>query len=500
MSDNLTSLKEEITRLKKIIQALMDKAEQDMNAPRTDFSVFQNTVILADQVRKRTQELEDALKTNEKIARDLQQAKKLVEQSEQYLRDISSALGEGIIVINEHSRIEFVNASACTLLGYQEEEIIGKKSHPLFHHSYPDNSPFPAEECKNLQVIRTQKPYVSEEDFFWRKDGSCFPVSLITTPIKLKGNIIGAITAFHDITQFVYERERLREMQAAIEQSPVSVVIIDRDKKIIYVNPQIIQLTGYSREELQGQKIDIFYKNVTSKSTLLNLWRTINSGTPWVGDLLYKRKDGSTFWQSWNIAPVFAVSGLIQHFVGVGEDITEKKKLQFLLQEISYIDGLTGVANRRRFDQFLDETWRRAFKRKKNIAIIMIDIDYFKRYNDYYGHLAGDEALKKVAKILKSTFVYANGLVARYGGEEFTCILPDVTLDVATTVAEKLRQAVLDLKIPHEDSGISPYVTISLGVAAMVPQSSLPNSLLSMADNALYHAKVSGRNCVQIGS
>lgn len=496
--DDEQTMRAEIERLNKIVSALIARAEQDMNAPRTDFGVFQDTVKLADKIRIRTQELEEALQANAKINRDLKQAKKQVEQSEQYLRDIASALGEGVLVINEEALIEFVNAAACSILGYSESEMLGRNCHQLLHYSYPDGRHYPIELCKNMTVIKTKQPYLSDEDYFWRKDGTCFPVGLITTPIILKEKMKGAVIAFHDITQSVNERNRLREMQTAIEQSPASVLIVDKNKNIVYVNPQIIKATGYTKEELQGQQTNIFHGELTSENALTDLWRTLLSGCPWQGDLLYSRKDGSSFWQSWNIAPVVDEHGIIQHFVGVGEDITEKKKLQSLLQEMSYQDGLTGIANRRRFDDFLNQEWYRALRNAKSLAIIMMDIDFFKRYNDSLGHLAGDDALKHVAQALKSRIHRTTDLLARYGGEEFACILPDTDMEGAKLLAETLRQAVSAIERPHPASEISPFVTISIGVACTIPIKGEPGSLLDLADKALYRAKILGRNRVEI--
>ncbi|MCW8397298.1 diguanylate cyclase [Legionella sp. PATHC038] len=494
---NTQELHAEIERLNKIIKALIDRAEQDMNTPRTDFGVFQNTIFLEDKVKKRTQELEEALQLNAKITRALQQAKKQVELSEQYLRDITSALGEGLVVINKDAAIEFINAAACSILGYQEAEVLGKNAHLLFHHSYHTHAPYPIEDCKNLEVIKTEKPYASDDDYFWRKDGTCFPVSIITTPIKLKESTKGIVIAFHDITQAIQERNRLREMQSAIEQSPVSVLIVDTERTIIYVNPQLIKLSGYKKEEFYGHTTDFIQNNLTPRKALTNLRKTIRSGASWNGELLFHRKDGSTFWQSWSFAPVFDNYGEIQHYVGVGEDITEKKKLQVLLQEMSYLDGLTGVANRRRFDDFLKHEWKRALRYAKSISLIMIDIDFFKRYNDSLGHLAGDDALKCVARALAETMNRGTDLLARYGGEEFTCILPDTPVAGAIQFADTLREAVYALKLPHPDSDVSRFVTISLGVAGCIPQNDDPTYLIRLADDALYRAKTLGRNRVE---
>lgn len=496
-NDEKQALLAQIERLNKIVKALTDRAEKEMNEPRSDYGVFEATIILEDKVRARTQELEVALQTNAKITRALQQAKRQIEHSEKHLRDITSALGEGLLVLNSDASIEFINAAACNILGYEESEVLGKNAHELFHYAYQDHSPYPIHLCNNMQVMQTEKPYSSEDDFFWRKNGTYFPISVITTPIMLPENQKGIVIAFHDITQSVQERNRLREMQTAIEQSPSSVLIVDTDRNIVYANSQVFKSTGYSKEELQNQKTNIFHGNLTPNDVYSDLWKTISSGNSWKGDLLYQRKDKSVFWQSWNIAPVIDQHGVIQHFVGVGEDITEKMKLQSLLQEMSYLDGLTGIANRRRFDDFFNYEWHRAFRNAKPLAIIMMDIDFFKHYNDSLGHLAGDDALKSVAHALKSKILRSTDLLARYGGEEFVCILPETDIAGAKLFAETLRQAVYALELPHPDSATSKFVTISIGVACCIPQTDEPNQLLEAADAALYRAKTLGRNRVE---
>lgn len=492
-SNNERKLKDEIVRLNKIIKALIDRAEQDNNATVSDFNIFHSTVMLEDKVRIRTKELEEALHKNEKITRALQRANNLIEESEQRLRDITSALGEGIVVVDRSGIIKFINLAACRTLGYKENEALGKNFHELFHHSYPDGTPYPSNLFGDLWGIKG-KHYINEDEYFWRKDGTGFFASVISTSIRLKGNTQGVVIAFHDITQLIQERNRLRELQTAIEQSPVSVLIVDKDKNIIYANPQLIKSTGYTKKQLKNQKSSIFHGPGTDDDVLKELWNTLLSKKSWSGELLYQRKDGSEFWQSWNVAPILDMHGSIQNFVGVGEDITQKKKFQALLEAMSYQDGLTSIANRRRFDEYFPIEWNRAKRNKKPLAVIMIDIDFFKRYNDSLGHLVGDESLKRIADVLKKNVHRAVDLVARYGGEEFVCVLPDTNIFGAKTVAEKFQNAIHNLKISHPDSDVSPYITVSMGIACCVPCQGDYNHLLNAADVALYQAKKNGRN------
>jgi diguanylate cyclase (GGDEF)-like protein len=169
-----------------------------------------------------------------------------------------------------------------------------------------------------------------------------------------------------------------------------------------------------------------------------------------------------------------------------------------LLQHVSATDGLTGVANRRQFDGILDVEWARASRSRSWMALIMLDIDFFKYYNDTYGHQAGDACLKTVASILIGNIHRPEDMVARYGGEEFAIVLPGTELDGASTVADRIRARVESVQIVHARSEVSEYVTLSVGVAAAIPRmGDSPATLIAAADKALYQAKQTGRNRVR---
>lgn len=168
------------------------------------------------------------------------------------------------------------------------------------------------------------------------------------------------------------------------------------------------------------------------------------------------------------------------------------------LQKLSSLDGLTGVPNRRRFDELLRQEWHRGMRHCSSLSLIMLDIDYFKKFNDTYGHQRGDECLKMVASSLDQAISRETDLVARYGGEEFAVILPETGMKGAEAVAENMRSCVEELAITHEASEIHKYVTISLGVASTVPEREFNiENLIFAADKALYKAKEEGRNRVR---
>ena len=179
----------------------------------------------------------------------------------------------------------------------------------------------------------------------------------------------------------------------------------------------------------------------------------------------------------------------------------ELKSQRDRLSRLTLIDGLTELANRRAFDERLEQEWRRALRTEVLLALIMIDIDFFKGYNDAYGHLAGDDCLRYVAQTLAASLKRAGDFVARYGGEEFIAILPGLNVKGMRAMAETMRESVAKLRIPHRSSTIAPYVTISIGAVSLMPAAgALSRSLVAACDQQLYLAKSHGRNRVSIES
>lgn len=175
----------------------------------------------------------------------------------------------------------------------------------------------------------------------------------------------------------------------------------------------------------------------------------------------------------------------------------ELKRYRDYLERISFLDGLTGIPNRRRLDEYLAYAYGFAVRESFPISMIMMDVDHFKLFNDHYGHQEGDACLIRIAQVFSGAFVRKTDFVARYGGEEFACILPNTPKEATLVMAEKLRLRVAALQIPHAASLTDSIVTISLGVATIYPEMlSDCKDLISTADEALYHAKQSGRNKV----
>jgi len=209
--------------------------------------------------------------------------------------------------------------------------------------------------------------------------------------------------------------------------------------------------------------------------------------------------------QAINVTPIECTNGIRLCLIQVN-DISLAVKRERLLREqaeslrgLAYLDGLTGIPNRRRMDEYLADEFKRAARSGAPLSIIMADIDYFKQYNDACGHQEGDFCLQRVASAIKSISRRPADLIARYGGEEFVIILPDTAIDGAVTLAEEIRMHIESLNILHKTSKVTGHVTLSLGVSGALPNTSASEkSLLIQADTALYQAKANGRNRVVV--
>lgn len=286
----------------------------------------------------------------------------------------------------------------------------------------------------------------------------------------------------------------------------------DAKGKIIHVNDRFCETSGYSRDELLGKNHNIINSGIHPPGFFKDMWQQISSGKNWHAEICNRAKNGELYWVDSTIVPLKNEGGEIVRYISVRIDITEHKHHELeikkankeleeanaKLQQLSRIDGLTNIANRRFFDETLQQELSRMHRNKTPLTLILCDIDFFKKYNDQYGHQKGDSCLQQVAQCIHSSFNRTGDLVARYGGEEFAIILPNVSQADAINLAEHLRLAIKNMQIAHESSEINNVVTLSIGVTTAIPgtDTSVANYILA-ADKALYQAKASGRDNTQ---
>jgi diguanylate cyclase (GGDEF)-like protein/PAS domain S-box-containing protein len=274
-----------------------------------------------------------------------------------------------------------------------------------------------------------------------------------------------------------------------------------------YIGPQIEELLGWEQNTWVGVQDWVERMHEEDRDRVVNFCVSQSqAGVDHEADYRALTKDGRFVWIRDVVHVVRKSNGEVDCLIGFMFDISERKQteqklveLQKELEHLSFKDGLTGLANRRKFDLSMEIEWRNAKRTGKPLSLIMVDIDYFKQYNDHYGHLQGDDCLKLVSKALAESASRARDFAARFGGEEFVLLLPESNTDAVAAVAERCREAVSKLQIPHAQSSIGEYLSISLGVGTIVPG---PHDQLldfiNKVDRRLYTAKQQGRNCIVI--
>lgn len=297
-----------------------------------------------------------------------------------------------------------------------------------------------------------------------------------------------------------------KKFQAIFEKAAIGIAIIDKNGNVILANPKLQGMLGYTEEELCSMNFGDF-SHPDDTVVNLDLTRELSEGKidQYTLEKRYFHKDGQIVWGKVTSSLFPGGTNESPYILGMVMDITARKLVEQelleanqKLEDLSNNDGLTGIANRRYFDHYLDKEWRRAARYSKTLSLILLDIDFFKDYNDTYGHLYGDKCLKNVADVLKKTVSRSTDLVARYGGEEFVIVLPETDLSGASVIAEKIRSSVETLQIPHKASKVNNFITVSVGVYTITPDSNFdPQHLIHGADMALYEAKHKGRNRVE---
>jgi len=306
--------------------------------------------------------------------------------------------------------------------------------------------------------------------------------------------------AFHEVEQRQKAEAKLRLSASVFDSTQEGIMVVAAaDGTIESVNNAFSQITGYSREETIGETPQMFWSDKQSATVHANLWKELSERGEWSGELWVCRKNEETFPLDLSISAIQDDEGVVTHYAAIFTDITERKKAEDLLRTLSSSDPLTQLANRRSLDDSLAAEWRRAQRSNSTISLVMIDIDYFKRYNDSYGHQQGDDCLIQVADLLRTSLHRPGDFAARYGGEEFILTLPNLTADEAARLMTTIQKKLAHLAIEHNDSPVCGQVTLSAGVAATVPSSEdKPERLIAQADRALYRAKQEGRNRVVV--
>ncbi len=375
-----------------------------------------------------------------------------------------------------------VNDAACDFYGYVKEEFLTKKIWEI--NMLP----------KDKVLIEMKRAIENKQ---WRfefkhklSSGEIRDVEAYSGQINIHGQIY-LYSIIHDITKRKETEEQLKKLSRAIEQSPNPVIITNLQGEIEYINPKFVQQTGYRWEEVKGKTPRILKSGEKSSEEYKELWDIILSGKDWQGLFHNRKKNGELFWEYAYISPIKDDNGNITHFVGIKEDVTERKKAEDMINYLAYHDSLTNLPNRIHYNELLTEAIEQTKHTNRMVAVMVLDLDGFKEVNDTYGHAVGDLVLKEVANRLRKN-VRENDTIARMGGDEFFSFIPDISQTTQVEIIAKKILQVIEQPILIKEKTVN--ITTSIGICLYPQNGDDIESLIQKADIAMYHVKKSGKN------
>ena len=442
------------------------------------------------------------------VGRDVQKrvdADRLRHQSEARYRFLADHSSDLILLVGSNGKRLYASPASHKLLGYEPDELIAMRLQEMIH---PDDAPniLPTLHAPPTETVLTYR--------IRRKDGVYVWVETTGRTVEVAEGENHRLVIVREIEQRMEAERRLRASETRYrllaDNSTDVIMALDRNLVRTYVSPSSAETFGYSPEELIGLPTGGFAHPEDAEGLRERLQTLFEGKTDTIVGLNRRQhRDGRWIWlETCYRAVRDAASGEISGFVASARDVTTRKLIEDKLAELNSRlhalagqDALTGLSNRRTFDEALFKEYNRAKQENCTVALLMIDVDQFKSFNDLYGHPAGDKCLRDIADAIVGTVRKPDDLAARYGGEEFAVVLSATDETKALTIAFHIQRAVLDLAIEHKacDLGI---VTISVGVAAVRPGSSAEDeeALLRAADKALYVAKNGGKNKVVLAS
>ncbi|MBZ0104441.1 MAG: PAS domain S-box protein [Sulfuricella denitrificans] len=416
-------------------------------------------------------------------------------QAEAELRKLSLAVEQSassIVITNREGLIEYANPYLFTLSGYTREEVIGHN--PRLWQS----GQTPIETYQKMWQTLLDGKVWRGELLNRKKNGELIWEEATFSPVKNeKGEITHFVAVKQDITQRKEAEEKLRLWQRALESSVNAITITDATQAnfpYVYVNPAFERITGYSAEEALGKNGRFLQNQDIDQPELEHIRRAVREQRDGKALLRNYRKDGSLFWNELYISPVRNDGGKVTHYIGIQNDVTERKQYEEQLAYQSAHDTLTRLPNRNLAQDRLTQGIIFARRTSRQLAMLLIDIDNFKLINDSLGHNIGDQLLKIVAHRIEEC-VRGGDTVARLGGDDFAVILTDVSQeDDISRVTNKILAAIAE---PAVVESHSLTVTCSIGVSLFPRDGEDAATLLKNADAAMYRAKEQGRNSVQ---
>lgn len=433
------------------------------------------------------------------------QAELSLQESQLLYRSLAEILPHALYRIDRQGRLTFANPAYLKLLDTTLEACLGQTAFDLFP------AELAARYVADDEQVMTTGEILDQINTYPLANGQGLGyVQICKSPVyDAEGNITGMQGVFWDITDLKQTETALASqkqfLQNVIDSVPSTIVVKDRDHRIQIANQASAALHGITPADMLGQRDIDINPNISLAEAERNCEinrRVIETQEPYQAEQEITDMAGVSRWYQLLISPFRDTDGNINGVVSNCLDITDRKQIETALQaanekleRLATLDGLTQIPNRRRFDEYLEQEWQRLVREQQPLSLILFDVDFFKPYNDHFGHQQGDEGLIAVARAATQAVKRAADLLARYGGEEFGVILPNTRRAGAESVAKDIQSAIAELQLPHPLSTVNDYLTVSLGIASVVPSAAQsPEDLIAAADAALYQAKRRGRN------
>jgi diguanylate cyclase (GGDEF)-like protein/PAS domain S-box-containing protein len=423
-------------------------------------------------------------------------------ETDQLCASLFSFLEIGVVLQSSDGSIRDANPAAEQILGLSIEQLQGRTSiDPRWRAVHEDHSDFPGEDHPAMRVIATgQGVHNVIMGVFSPREEAHRWILIDSNPLPVNGEN-WAVTTFTDITDLKMAHESMKSFINSVNQHTI-VSMTDREGTITHANDAFSLLSGYTRDELIGQNHRMLKSGRHSAAFYEELWATVTSGKVWRGEVCNMRQDGSLYWVAASISPLYDMLGHLTGYVSVRTDVSAQKDAEQAAEIRSRLDPLTGLANRRHFDDQLHLMSALSAATAEPLALVLMDVDRFKLINDLYGHAAGDEVLRALAAVIDSSVPKPSGLAARWGGEEFAVLLPGCGMGGAVEWITAFWRALQSAEL-HPVGAVRPSdptsgpiaVTVSAGLAVAHP--SLlhdPEEIVRLADQRLYEAKRRGRN------
>ncbi|MBD2106887.1 PAS domain S-box protein [Nodosilinea sp. FACHB-13] len=445
-------------------------------------------------------------------------AEKALRESQQRFQAIFDQMYQFIGLLTPEGILLEANQTALTFGGFAREDVVGCL---FWETGWWNFSRETQAQLKQAIAAAGQGEFVRYEVTLQGVNQQMMTIDFSLRPVlDDQGQVVLLIPEGRDITQRKHMEEELQRTKVFLEQTNSVARVggweVDLQQDLVHWTPitREIHEVDADFEPTLATALNFYPPGVNRQRMVAVIECARLTGQPWDEKLQVITAKGNLRWVR-SLGQAEFVDGTCTRLYGAFQDIDAQMRAEMQLQELTQqlqqangelsrvatTDALTQVANRRYFDQVFMQEWAQAQRATTSLALIMCDVDYFKPYNDHYGHPAGDRCLQQVAQLLKDHIQRPGDVLARYGGEEFVVLLPKTTLVGAMAVATRIQQQFAQARLPHGFSSVADHITLSFGIACCVPlQEKLPSELLAAADTALYQAKLAGRNryCISI--